>query len=48
MLFNLKKKQNTNNHIKLVSLIFSIETYKKIKEKISLENITVLWKIFST
>ena len=40
LLYNLKKKNPTNNHIKLVSPIFSIETYKKIKGKISLENIT--------
>ena len=38
MLFNLKKK-HTSNHINLVSLTFSIETYKKIKEKNSLENL---------
>ena len=45
MLFNLKKK-NTSNHINFVSLTFSIETYKKIKEKNSLENLTDIPKEF--
>ena len=45
MLFNLKK-QNTKNHINLASLTFSIKTYKKIKEKNSLENLTDTVKDF--
>ena len=39
-------KINRNNHINLVSLTFSIEAYKKIKEKSSLENLTDTAKDF--
>ena len=44
MLCNLKK--NINSNINLVSLIFSIKAYKKIKEKNSLENLTDTAKDF--
>ena len=39
-------KINRNNHISLVSLTFSIEAYKKIKGKNSLENLTDTVKDF--
>ena len=39
-------KINRNNHINLVSLTFSIEAYKKIKGKNSLENLTDTVKHF--
>ena len=46
MFFNLKIKTQSINHINLVSLTFSIEAYKKIKEKSSLENLTDTAKDF--
>ena len=39
-------KINRNNHISLVSLTFSMEAYKKIKGKNSLENLTDTVKDF--
>ena len=45
MLFNLEKFSKKDTKINLVSLTFSIESYKKIKEK-SLDNLTDTAKDF--
>ena len=45
MLFNLEKFNKKDTKINLVSLTFSIESYKKIKEK-SLDNLTDTAKDF--